>query len=222
VILFLHRLEGLRKTAETLSPCPVRDSNRISVEYNSTALPVGQPVQFWTVDWAIEILSTWSRKSLEGCELKRKGIPRICQMFRLFPWLIIGLSVIHLNFKKTSIVYWMLCYSSNSSSGSLNLYCLWSPREFNAIKTWTGRDIQSCLHIILYPYTVCIYILSTHAAAKETVANSMSWALLEKTPVAQQLYLFGIRRSIPVFTRAFHWSLSYARSIQSTPLHLKA
>jgi hypothetical protein len=50
-----------------------------------------------------------------------------------------------------------------------------------------------------------------------------SWALLEKLPVVQLLknypVFYGTRRFITVFTRALHWSLSWARSIQSIPSH---
>jgi hypothetical protein len=50
-----------------------------------------------------------------------------------------------------------------------------------------------------------------------------SWALLEKPPIVQPLKNFpafyGSRRFITVFTRALHWSLSWARSTQSTPSH---
>jgi hypothetical protein len=50
-----------------------------------------------------------------------------------------------------------------------------------------------------------------------------SWALLEKPPVAQLLKNFptcyGTRQSIAVFIRALHWSISWARSIQSIPPH---
>jgi hypothetical protein len=50
-----------------------------------------------------------------------------------------------------------------------------------------------------------------------------SWALLEKPPIVQPLKNFptfyGTRRFITVFTRALHWSLSWARSTQSTPSH---
>jgi hypothetical protein len=46
-----------------------------------------------------------------------------------------------------------------------------------------------------------------------------SWALLEKPPVVQPLKNFptfyGTRRFITVFTRALHWSLSWARSIET-------
>jgi hypothetical protein len=50
-----------------------------------------------------------------------------------------------------------------------------------------------------------------------------SWALPEKLPIVQPLKKFsafyGTRRFITMFTRALHWSLSWARSIQSTTSH---
>jgi hypothetical protein len=50
-----------------------------------------------------------------------------------------------------------------------------------------------------------------------------SWALLQKLPIMQPLKNFpafyGTRRFITVFTGAVHWSLSWARSIQSIPSH---
>jgi hypothetical protein len=56
-----------------------------------------------------------------------------------------------------------------------------------------------------------------------TSITSWSWDLLENLPVVQLLKNFptfyGTRRFITVFTRALHWSLSLARSIQSIPPH---
>jgi hypothetical protein len=50
-----------------------------------------------------------------------------------------------------------------------------------------------------------------------------SWALLEKLPIVQPLKNFPAfywtRRFITVFTRSLQWSLSWARSTQSTPSH---
>jgi hypothetical protein len=50
-----------------------------------------------------------------------------------------------------------------------------------------------------------------------------SWALLEKLPIVQLLKNFpafyGTRRFISMFTRALHWSLSWARSLQSITSH---
>jgi hypothetical protein len=54
------------------------------------------------------------------------------------------------------------------------------------------------------------------------LTHSRSWALLEKPPIVQLLKNFPAfyetRRFITLFTRAFHWSLSWARSIQSNIL----
>jgi hypothetical protein len=48
-----------------------------------------------------------------------------------------------------------------------------------------------------------------------------SWGLLKKPPIVHLLKNFPAfyrtQRFITVFTRAFHWSLSWARSIQSIP-----
>jgi hypothetical protein len=56
-----------------------------------------------------------------------------------------------------------------------------------------------------------------------SLTHSWSWALLEK-PSIVKLHknfpaFYGTRRIIIMFTRAFHWSLSWARSIQSIPSH---
>jgi hypothetical protein len=49
-----------------------------------------------------------------------------------------------------------------------------------------------------------------------------SWVLFEKPPVTQVLKnfpLYWTRRFFTVFTRSLHWSLSWARSIQSISSH---
>jgi hypothetical protein len=52
---------------------------------------------------------------------------------------------------------------------------------------------------------------------------SRSWALLEEPPIVQPLKnlpaFYGSRTFNTVVTRALHWSLSWAISIQSTPSH---
>jgi hypothetical protein len=56
-----------------------------------------------------------------------------------------------------------------------------------------------------------------------SLTHSCSWALLEKPPIVQLLMNFpafyGTRRFITVFTRAHHWSLSWARLMQSITSH---
>jgi hypothetical protein len=71
--------------------------------------------------------------------------------------------------------------------------------------------MNSYRHIM--SHWVCLYSLT----------HSWSWALLEKPPIVQPLKNFpafyGTQRFITVFTRALHWSLFWARSIQSIPSH---
>jgi hypothetical protein len=54
--------------------------------------------------------------------------------------------------------------------------------------------------------------------------HSRNWALLEKPPIVQLLKnlptFYGTRRFITMFPRALHWSLSWPRTIQSTPFYL--
>jgi hypothetical protein len=56
-----------------------------------------------------------------------------------------------------------------------------------------------------------------------SLTHSWSWALLEKLPIVQPLKNFpafyGTRRFITAFTRALHWSLSWARLIQPILSH---
>jgi hypothetical protein len=58
---------------------------------------------------------------------------------------------------------------------------------------------------------------------KLTKFTPWSWALLEKPPVARTLKnsptFYGTWRFVTVFTKALHWSLSWARWIQSIPPH---
>jgi hypothetical protein len=75
--------------------------------------------------------------------------------------------------------------------------------------------IENCL-IFLYTY---MYI---HAYVC-VLTYLRSWALLEELTIVQSLRnppaFYGTRRFNTVFTRALHWSLSWAISIQSTPSH---
>jgi hypothetical protein len=86
---------------------------------------------------------------------------------------------------------------------------------------------------------VCYTVLSLHATRAAAVRGSSylkfwtltiqkyltpwSWALLQELPVVQLLKNFlkfyENRRLITVFTRALHWSISWARSIQHVPAH---
>jgi hypothetical protein len=66
-------------------------------------------------------------------------------------------------------------------------------------------------------------ILPSDAVKPSYSLTSRSCALLEEPPVVQSLKnspkFYGTWKFITVFTRALHWSLSWARSIQSIPSH---
>jgi hypothetical protein len=68
----------------------------------------------------------------------------------------------------------------------------------------------------------------SHIARSLTIPQTimlitLSWAILEKPPIVQPLKNFPAfyenRRFITVFTKYLHWSLSWARLIQSIPTH---
>jgi hypothetical protein len=90
---------------------------------------------------------------------------------------------------------------------------------------------KSFIHLSMFPIdshrTRCQVTHTKWSLSKlRTVPNqttivSMDLSLLEKLPVAQSLKIFptfyGTRRFVTVFTRALHWSLSWAR--WSSPYH---
>jgi hypothetical protein len=85
--------------------------------------------------------------------------------------------------------------------------------KWKFIRAYSGLQIYSSEAIRVWKYSLITY-LHTH---------SRSWALLEEPPIVQPLKNFpayyGTRRFNTVFTRALHWSLSWARWIQSKPSH---
>jgi hypothetical protein len=72
------------------------------------------------------------------------------------------------------------------------------------------------------PETIPFHILSNSPfiiiVSSLIIIHSRSRALLEKPPIVQLLNnypaFYGTRRFITVFTRAIHWSLSWAKSFQ--------
>jgi hypothetical protein len=64
---------------------------------------------------------------------------------------------------------------------------------------------------------------SRYSFKDSSLNHSWSWALLENLSIVQLLKYFqafyGTRRFITVFTRILHWSLFWAKSIQSIPPH---
>jgi hypothetical protein len=73
---------------------------------------------------------------------------------------------------------------------------------------------------IIYIYGWLIHIFLGHTYL---LTYLRGWAHLEEPPIVQPLKNFpafyGTRRFNTAFTRALHWSLSWAISIQSTPSH---
>jgi hypothetical protein len=94
------------------------------------------------------------------------------------------------------------------------LFLWWNKIEKFHIHTYT--------HNITLTYTTCDCSLFRYLIT-HLLNHSWSWSLLEKLPIVQLLKNFpafyGTRRFVTVFTRALHWSLSWARSIQSIPVH---
>jgi hypothetical protein len=106
--------------------------------------------------------------------------------------------------------------------------CLLCKLSFQAITQWFihmhstkvfGRDSKPNSHTF---FSIMLVGLYSHSLT-HSLTHSLSWGLLENLPIVQLLKNFpafcGTRRFITVFTRALHWSLSWARSIQSIPSH---
>jgi hypothetical protein len=76
-------------------------------------------------------------------------------------------------------------------------------------------------HVQVHRFTV---IPPLHILISYLLTYLRSWALLEELSIVQHLRntpaFHGTRRFNTVFTRALHWSLSWAISIQSTPSHI--
>jgi hypothetical protein len=84
---------------------------------------------------------------------------------------------------------------------------------------WNDMDRLRHWAYLLKLSTINVWAVTiTHS-----LTRSWRWAILEKLPIVQPLKNFpafyGTRRFITAFTRALHWSLPWARSIQSIPSH---
>jgi hypothetical protein len=70
-------------------------------------------------------------------------------------------------------------------------------------------------------HSTCCMTETRGAFLPPSLTHSWSWALVEKLPIVQPFKnspaFYETRRFITAFTRALHWSLSWARSIQSIP-----
>jgi hypothetical protein len=91
---------------------------------------------------------------------------------------------------------------------------------FNCISEHNGKAPNTSFKNYVYMVRISVGLPFKHWYH---ITHSWIWALLEKPPIVQLLKNFpafyGTRRFITVFTRALHWSLSWARSIQSPPPH---
>jgi hypothetical protein len=87
-------------------------------------------------------------------------------------------------------------------------------KDNRSLSWFSYPDSFNTRYSLTYLLTYVLTYLLTH---------SRSWAFLEHPPIVQPLKNFpacyGTRRFNTVFTRALHWSLSWAISIQSTQSH---
>jgi hypothetical protein len=67
-------------------------------------------------------------------------------------------------------------------------------------------------HLVIHYH--CLQVIDNSMELSPWEAVSHATHLLKNFPT-----FYGIRRFITIFTRALHWSLSWARSIQSIPSH---
>jgi hypothetical protein len=101
---------------------------------------------------------------------------------------------------------------------------LCDPNKIPGFQTVRNLRITVCYKYEIYGYGLMLRMSCTWSSHRNRspTSSSWSWALFEKPPIVQLLNNFpafyGTRRFITVFTRALHWSLSSARSIQSIAL----
>jgi hypothetical protein len=73
----------------------------------------------------------------------------------------------------------------------------------------------------LCPTQIPQYVTRAWTTARPCPLTMRSWSLLERSPVVQPFKNFPVFyetvRFISTFSRAFHWSVSWARQIQSIP-----
>jgi hypothetical protein len=95
-------------------------------------------------------------------------------------------------------------------------------RSFNSnnVHKWNSlcSSDKRCIHMQWASHSDSRIVIHLHVGDQSlwafTITHSWSWALLEKPPIVQLLknftVFYGTRRFITVFTRALHWSLSWA------------
>jgi hypothetical protein len=139
-----------------------------------------------------------------------------------------------------SNVAWILNKCSNAVPFLVELWSIELTWNFLLLKYSRGRDVGlATLTVVRTEFPVHIVwcsglchrivwyvrrsILFRSCGRTTLWCYLRSWDLLEKLPVVQPLKniptFYGIRRFITVFTRALHWSVSWARAVQSIPYH---
>jgi hypothetical protein len=95
-----------------------------------------------------------------------------------------------------------------------------NPYEF----AHTDHIIREANYIGLHDFCSQIFLINFLLDNRILNTHSWSWALLENPAIVQLLQNFpafyGTRRFITMFTKALHWPLFWARSIQSIPSYL--
>jgi hypothetical protein len=85
------------------------------------------------------------------------------------------------------------------------------------------RVYTSTNHTSSWRSALQLYLTLQADTGQSSWLTAWSWALIEKPHFLQLLKnfpaLYGTKRFITVFTGTFHWSLFWARSIQSIPPH---
>jgi hypothetical protein len=105
-------------------------------------------------------------------------------------------------------------------------HLVWDKDQWRAILSKVmNLHVSKWRNFFLTSWTI-IFSSKTLLRKSCRLLTQWSWALLEKPPIVQLLKNFpafyGTRRFITVFVRALHWSLSWARSIQSIPSYLRS
>jgi hypothetical protein len=97
--------------------------------------------------------------------------------------------------------------------------CYIVPTNFREVVLFVQELKWNTRHTVSMMISLCLM----SPLNSETIFTPLSWALLKKPPLVQLFKksptLYGTRRFIIAFNRARHWSLSWARSIQSIPPH---
>jgi hypothetical protein len=121
---------------------------------------------------------------------------------------------------------WTLCISPwnyfcsrKAMNISHRLHDFYFTAPSHQLDRYKYQIINTRLSLVHNDFVTPVYSFTT----SYLLTYSRSWALLEEPPIVQPLKNFpacyGTRRFNTMFTRAIHWSLSWAISIQSKSFH---